>query len=91
MYITVMDYSTESITKLVWDVEEANSEQIEILLERMGYHISQIAYMTTTDEPDFGGVVEVTDVIPDALPCPRARGKRLSEFVKNNPPHFEDD
>ena len=45
MYITVMDFSTETITKLVWDVEEAESEQVEILLERMGYHLSQISYI----------------------------------------------
>ena len=86
-----MDFSTETITKLVWDVEEAESEQVEILLERMGYHLSQISYMTTKDEPDFGGIVEVTDVLQNALPCPRARGSRLSEFVKNNPPCFDEE
>ena len=65
MYITVMDFSTKSITKLVWDVEEATTEETEVLLEAMGYHLSQIAYMTTDDEPDFGGVVEVTDLLPN--------------------------
>lgn len=65
MYITVMDFSTETITKLVWDVENAESEQVEILLELMGYHLSQISYMTTKDEPEFGGVIEVTDVLSD--------------------------
>lgn len=62
MYITVMDYSTSTITKLAWDAESATTEETEILLERMGYHLSQIAYMTTQDEPDFG-CVEVTDVL----------------------------
>lgn len=91
MYITVMDFSTETITKLVWDVEEAESEQVEILLERMGYHLSQISYMTTKDEPEFGGVVEVTDVLDEArLPSPKPIGTIISEFVKKNPPKFDE-
>ena len=65
MYITVMDFSTKIITKLVWDVEEATTEETEVLLEAMGYHLSQVSYMTTNEEPDFGGVVEVSDVLPD--------------------------
>ena len=78
-----MDFSTETITKLVWDVESATNEETEVLLERMGFHLSQISYMTTKDEPDIG-IVEVTDV----LPTPKPIGKILSEFVKNNPPNF---
>ena len=66
MYITVMDYSTSTITKLVWDVEDTESACVEMLLELMGYHLSQISYMVTEDEPDFGGIVEVTDVLNDA-------------------------
>ena len=62
-YITVMDYSTSTITKLVWDVKSVTTEETEILLERLGYHLSQIAYMTTDEEPDFGGIVEVSDLI----------------------------
>ena len=85
MYITVMDFSTETITKLVWDVESATNEETEVLLERMGFHLSQISYMTTKDEPDIG-IVEVTDV----LPTPKPIGKILSEFVKNNPPKFDE-
>lgn len=65
MYITVMDYSTSTINKLVWDVEDMESACIEMLLELMGYHLSQISYMTTEDEPDFG-IVEVTDILSDA-------------------------
>lgn len=64
MYITVMDYSTSTITKLVWDVEnKPKTEEIEILLERLGFHISQIAYLTTDEEPDYGGCVEVSDIL----------------------------
>ena len=62
-YITVMDYSTSTITKLVWDVKSVTTEETEILLEHLGYHLSQIAYMTTDEEPDFGGIVEVSDLI----------------------------
>ena len=64
MYITVMDFSTETITKLVWDVQTANNEETEILLERMGYHLSQISYMTTEEEPAIG-LVEVSDVLSE--------------------------
>lgn len=64
MYITVMDYSTESITKLVWDVESAKTEEVECLLEAAGYHLSQIDYMVSDDEPDVG-IVEVSDILPD--------------------------
>ena len=63
MYITVMDYSTKTITKLVWDVEQAETEEVECMLEAVGYHLSQIAYMTTEDEPDFGGEVEVSELL----------------------------
>ena len=63
MYITVMDFSTSTITKLVWDVAKASNEEVEALLEQMGYHLSQVSYMTTDEEPEFGGIVEVSDVI----------------------------
>lgn len=65
MYITVMDYSTETVSKLVWDVEEITTEKVEILLQSIGYNLSQIAYMTTVDEPDYGGCIEVSDILPD--------------------------
>lgn len=60
-----MDFSTSTISKIVWDVENANSEEVEILLMAMGYHISQIAYMKTEDEPDYGGLIEVSDILTD--------------------------
>ena len=62
MYITVMDFSTSTITKLVWDVEKASNEEVEALLESVGYHLSQVSYMTTDEEPDVN-IVEVSDVI----------------------------
>lgn len=63
MYITVMDFSTSTITKFVWDVEKASNEEVKAVLEQMGYHLSQVSYMTTEEEPEFGGVIEVSDVI----------------------------
>ena len=63
MYITVMDFSASTVTKLVWDVEKASNEEVEAVLEQMGYHLSQVSYMTTEEEPEFGGIVEVSDVI----------------------------
>lgn len=64
MYITVMDFSTETITKVAWNVESPANEEVEILLERMGYHLSQISYMTTDEEPAIG-LVEVNDVLSE--------------------------
>ena len=65
MYITVMDFSTTTVTKLVWDVPSATTEEVEIMLEAAGYRMSQISYMTSDEEPDYGGVVEVSGVLPD--------------------------
>ena len=62
MYITVMDFSTSTVTKLVWDVEKASNEEVEALLESVGYHLSQVSYMTSDEEPDVN-IVEVSDVI----------------------------
>lgn len=63
MYITVMDFSTETITKLVWNVEEQpQTEEVECLLEAIGYHLTQIAYMTTDEEPVVG-LAEVSDIL----------------------------
>lgn len=62
MYITVMDFSTSTITKLAWDVEKASNEEVEALLESVGYHLSQVSYMTSDEEPDVN-IVEVSDVI----------------------------
>lgn len=85
MYVTVMDFSTSSVTTLAWDVETATDEEAEVLLERMGYHLSQVSYMLTEDEPDYGGVVEVSDV----LPTPKPVGKILGDYVDGNPPDFD--
>lgn len=61
-----MDYSTKTVSKLVWDVPTATNEEVEILLEAAGYQLSQIHYMTSEEEPDYGGgTVEVSDLLPD--------------------------
>lgn len=62
MWIIVMDYNTGSVTKLAWDIESATSEEIEILLERIGYRMSEISYMTTEEEPVVG-LIEVSDIL----------------------------
>ena len=62
MYITVMDFSTTTVTKLAWDVEKASNEEVEALLESVGYHLSQVSYMTSDEEPDIN-IVEVSDLL----------------------------
>jgi len=62
MYITVMDFSTTTVTKLAWDVEKASNEEVEALLESIGYHLSQVSYMTSDEEPDVS-IVEVSDLL----------------------------
>lgn len=65
MYITVMDFSTSSVSKIAWDVESASSEEVEIVLEAIGYRLSDISYMTTIEEPEFALAVELSDILPD--------------------------
>ena len=64
MYITVMDYSTKNVATLVWNVEKATTEEVEILLQGCGYHLSQIDYMTSEEEPEYS-IVEVSDILPE--------------------------
>lgn len=62
MYISVMDFSTTTIHTLVWDVEEASTEEVEILLESLGYHLSQVSYMTSQEEP-MVSTIEVSELL----------------------------
>lgn len=71
MYISVMDYSTKNIHTLVWDVVKATTEEVECLLETLGYNLSQVSYMTSDDEPEVG-VIEVSDLLDDTF---HAKGK----------------
>lgn len=64
MYISVMDFSTTTIHTLVWNVEEASTEEVEILLESLGYHLSQVSYMTSQEEPTIS-TIEVNDLLDD--------------------------
>lgn len=64
MYISVMDFSTTTIHTLVWNVEEASTEEVEILLESVGYHLSQVSYMTSQEEPTIS-TIEVNDLLDD--------------------------
>ena len=74
MYITVMDFCTETITKLVWDRDKdsVQTEEVECLLEGIGFHLSQIHYMTSDEEPDVG-LVEVSDLLSDKNAIKRLR------------------
>lgn len=62
MYISVMDFSTTTIHTLVWDVEVASTEEVEILLEGLGYHLSQVSYMTSQEEP-MVSTIEVSELL----------------------------
>ena len=64
MYISIMDFSTTTIHTLVWNVEEASTEEVEILLESLGYHLSQVSYMTSQEEPTVS-TIEVNDLLDD--------------------------
>jgi hypothetical protein len=57
-----MDFSTTTIHTLVWDVEEASTEEVEILLESLGYHLSQVSYMTSKEEPMIS-TIEVSELL----------------------------
>lgn len=65
MYITIIDFSTSTLSTLAWDadIETTDTDAVEELLCRCGYHLSQISYMATEDEPDYGGIVEVSDIL----------------------------
>jgi hypothetical protein len=61
-----MDYSTTTVSVLAWDIDHTpQTEETEAMLERCGYHLSQIAYMTSEEEPDMGGVTEISDILGD--------------------------
>ena len=64
MYIIVMDHSTETVSALAWNVKEATNEEVECLLGRVGYHLSQISYMSTKEEPELC-LIEVSDLLED--------------------------
>lgn len=45
MYITVMDFSTTTVTKLVWDVEKTSNEEVEAVLKQIGKKESKYKQM----------------------------------------------
>lgn len=61
MYITIMDCSNTSITTFVWDVASASTEEVEILIERLGYNLSEVFYMTSGEDP-YISTVEINDM-----------------------------
>lgn len=64
MYITVMDFSTSTVTTLACNFELADSEAVESLLECCGYHLSQISYMTSNEEPEVS-TIKISDILSD--------------------------
>lgn len=62
MYITIMDYSTEAISIIKLPATTPTTENIESLLESVGFHLSQIAYMTTEEIPEIGEAVDVDEL-----------------------------
>ena len=59
-----MDYSTTTIHVLAWNVEKTTTEEVECLLEGLGYHLSQVSYMTSDEEPEVS-TIEVDDLLSD--------------------------
>lgn len=56
MTITVLDYSTSSVT-MITDVDAEcfpQNEDVEEWLEHHGFHLSQISYMTSEETPEVG-------------------------------------
>ena len=64
MYITIMNPSTHSVTTYDWDVPTPTKEEVEVLIEALGYHWDEIFYMTSIEEPIVSSN-EVSDVLPD--------------------------
>jgi len=43
-------------------VQNEPIHDVEVLLQKLGYHLSEIAYMTSEEEPEFG-MVEISDIL----------------------------
>lgn len=53
MYVTVIDYSIPAVRVHEWDIEhDPTTEETEGYLADVGYHISQISFMTSEEMPD---------------------------------------
>lgn len=79
MYITVMDYCTSSVTKIVWDVDSPKEEEVDILLEAIGYELTHICYMVTEEEPNLEGFIEVSEMFPNCNPADITRNVKSTK------------
>lgn len=61
MYITIMDSRNTSVTTYMWDVVSASTEEVEVLIDRLGYHLSEVSYMTSDEEP-YISTIEINDI-----------------------------
>lgn len=54
MYISILDYSTSNVC-IIHDADDLTkdllTEDIEALLESIGFHVSNISYMISVSEP----------------------------------------
>lgn len=64
MYITVIDFSTKCIHCIACDVDfkMVDTQYVENTLEKCGYHLSQISYMVTEEEPEYS-IIELNDIL----------------------------
>lgn len=62
MYITIMSEKDATVTTYAWDVEEATIDEVWVLIDSLGYHMDEICYMVTEEEP-FVSCEEINDRI----------------------------
>lgn len=64
MYITIMNPTAQTVTTYDWDVPTPTKEEVEVLIEALGYHWDEIYYFTSLEEPIIS-TSEVADVLPN--------------------------
>lgn len=64
MYITIMNPSANTVTTYDWDVTTPSDEEVQVLIEALGFHLDEIFYFTSLEEP-FVSSSEISDVLPD--------------------------
>lgn len=64
MYITITNPTTQTVTVYDWDVPTPTDEEVQVLIEALGYHWDEINYFTSLEEPVVSSV-EIADILPD--------------------------
>lgn len=70
-----MNPNEASVTTYAWDEPFESTDQVEVLIEALGYHLDEVTYMVSHEEP-YVGTSEVEDVLPDF---------KISKTVKKSP------